>query len=345
MVMRWIIPALIFSFISSAVLASNNPFEKKVVVNIGTDHVWEINDGVAVKTGEDKKGQYYQLRFDRKQLSLTVTDDEAGQHPRSFSQFAVMDVQVDGKRLPLFTWCLKNQERHDRFLQQGLAVKKGICAVNGEQGEAVIRLNRATFESLKTGKRLVFLIKPYRTPLKLNYDLSDFNGMVTALTVKPAMSASQPAAAKAAPVEKKCWAGAPARYPDIKPVEYDCADAAAKKDAEKWVITLINKEKARERELALKRKKQQSAAQEKKRRELEAQRRKLAEQKALEEKRQAEAAAIAASELKQSELNTEITLKMVGVCKKFWDKGEHRCYCQKYIDYAPASIKENSSCQ
>jgi hypothetical protein len=58
-----------------------------------------------------------------------------------------------------------------------------------------------------------------------------------------------------------------------------------------------------------------------------------------------EAAAIAASEIKQAQLSDEITQKMLKVCDKYWSKGEHRCYCQKYIEHAPASIQASSTCK
>ena len=64
-----------------------------------------------------------------------------------------------------------------------------------------------------------------------------------------------------------------------------------------------------------------------------------------EELLRAEAAAIAASQAKQAKIGGEITMKMVRVCKKYWDKGEHRCYCQKYIEHAPKSIQESSTCE
>jgi len=31
--------------------------------------------------------------------------------------------------------------------------------------------------------------------------------------------------------------------------------------------------------------------------------------------------------------------------KKLWDKGEHRCYCQKYIKFAPANIRALPTCE
>ncbi len=41
----------------------------------------------------------------------------------------------------------------------------------------------------------------------------------------------------------------------------------------------------------------------------------------------------------------EIAQKMIKMCEKYWSKGEHRCYCQKYIEYAPDDIQKNSTCK
>ena len=70
----------------------------------------------------------------------------------------------------------------------------------------------------------------------------------------------------------------------------------------------------------------------------------LAETLKQEELLQAEAVAIAASEAKQAQIGGEIEQKMIKVCDKYWSIGEHRCYCQKYIEHAPAEIQSNSTC-
>ena len=104
------------------------------------------------------------------------------------------------------------------------------------------------------------------------------------------------------------------------------------------MTNLVNQEKERQRKLAAEKEKQRKLAEEQKQKALAA---KLKE----EERLQAEAAAIAASQAKQAQIDSEITQKMVGVCEKYWNKGEHRCYCQKYIDHAPAIIQASSTCE
>lgn len=324
-------------------LAANSPFTKKDVLNIGKDASWKIDKEAtqATKSTVDDKGLFYHLTFNNKQLKLSVSSDEKGLKPKKFNQLEIKNVKVDGNQNPLFKWCLNNQERHSRFLQQGLKVKKDICEIDGSAGSFVIQLNKDTLKSLQTGSRLSILLKPFRTELELNYDISDFKDMYLALNAKApaAVIVAKPVTPKAKPAkaERKCWAGAPPEYNNIKSVEYDCNDSLAKLNAETWVTRLVNKEKEKESKLAAEKEQKRKLAEDKKQKEMAA---KLKQQESL----QAEAAAIAASEIKQAELGDEITIKMVNVCEKYWKKGEHRCYCQKYIKYAPKAVQASSTC-
>jgi hypothetical protein len=332
----------LFSFNASAV-PDDNPFAKNESLNIGKDIAWNIDkqDLTATKTINDNKGTYYHLQYDNKQLKLSISTDANGKDPKQFSQLEVKDVAIDGAQSPLFKWCLTNQERHNRFLQQGLSVKKNVCVIDGNAGTFIINLNKDTLLSLQNGSRLLILLKPFRTPLELNYDISDFKDMYLALNAKPESPVMQPAAAAAAVVakpSKKCWAGPPPQYKNIKSVEYDCNDASAKIDAETWVTRLVNQEKVKEEKLTAEKEKQLKLAEEKKQKE-------LAEKSKMEEKKRLEAEAIAASEAKQAAISDEISEKMISMCDKFWSKGEHRCYCQKYIDHAPESIRASSTCE
>lgn len=336
----------VLCFLSFNVFAvGDNPFAKNDVLSVGKDVAWNIDKQavLATKTAENK-GTYYHLRFDNKQLRLSITSDAAGAKPKSFNQLEVKDVSIDGKQSSLFKWCLANQERHKRFLQQGLQVKKGICAIDGTAGSFIIKLNKDTLVALQKGARLTIMLKPFRTPLELNYDISDFNDMYLALNARPAPVAPVAAAAPvvkapaAVKPKKKCWAGAPPEYKNIKSVGYDCDDASSKIKAETQVAKLVNQEKEKQRKLAAEKEKQRKLAEEQKQKELAA---KLKEEQRL----AAEAAAIAASQAKQAQIDSEITQKMLGVCEKYWNKGEHRCYCQKYIEHAPASIQASSTCK
>ena len=327
---------------------SDNPFAKNESLNIGTETSWKVDrkSVLATKSASDKKGNYYHLQFDNKQLKLIISSDAKGVVTKKFSQLEIKDVAIDGKQSVLFKWCLTNQQRHDRFLQQGLAVKKNVCSIDGDAGSFVMTLNKDTLLSIQNAKRLSITLSPFRTPLDLNYDISDFKDMYLALNTKAepvTVAAPQKQATKK--INKKCWAGPPAKYSNIKQVEYDCDNKVAKKEAETGVIKLVNQEKAKEQKLAaiaaayaVERELQQKLAEEKKRKVLAA---KLEQDKKL----QMEAAAIAASKIKQVQISDEITQKMLKVCDKNWRKGEHRCYCQKYIEHAPASIQASSTCE
>ena len=329
-------------FLGFNVLAAENPFAKKDILNIGKDVAWNIDKEaiLAEKTIGDGKGTFYHLSFDNKQIKLSITADAAGGSPKKFNQLEVKNVKIDGKQNLLFKWCLNNQERHKRFLQQGLKVKKDVCIIDGNAGTFIMRLNKDTLQSLQDGRRLSIMLKPFRTPLVLNYDISDFRDMYLALNARPAPVAAAPVIKKVAMMKpaRKCWAGAPPKYSAIKSVEYDCDDSIAKLDAENWISNLVNKEKEKESKLAAEQEKKRQLAEQKKQKELAA---KLKQEELL----QAEAAALAASQAKQAKLNDEITAKMLKVCKKHWSQGKHRCYCQKYIEHAPSSIQASSTCK
>ena len=85
--------------------------------------------------------------------------------------------------------------------------------------------------------------------------------------------------------------------------------------------------------------KKAAAEAERKRKEAEAAR--LAKEEALKKEQEA----IAASAALRAELSSDIAKKMIAVCEKKWAEGEHRCYCEKYIEFAPANIKSNPDCK
>jgi hypothetical protein len=323
---------------------SNNPFEKNEALNIGKEFSWKIdkNAVLATKSAGDEKGNYYHLQFDNKHLKLIISSDAKGVVAKKFSQLEIKDVKIDGKQSLLFKWCLNNQQRHDRFLQQDLAVKKNVCSIDGDAGSFTMSLNKDTLLSLQNAKRLSIALSPFRTPIDLNYDISDFKELILALNAKAEpVAVVVPPKQAAKKTNKKCRAEPPAKYSNIKSVDYGCGDEIAKKEAEDQLIKLVKQEQAKEQKLAaiaVERVQQRKLAEE-------AKRKALAVKLEQEEKLQIEAAAIAASEIKQVQLGDEITQKMLKVCEKYWSKGEHRCYCQKYIEHAPKSIQASSSCE
>lgn len=323
---------------------SDDPFAKSKSLIIGKDVSWDIDkkDSSATKSASDGSGSYYHLTFDNKQIELLISSDANGENLKKFTHLEVKNLKIDGKQSPLFSWCLKNQQSHHRFLQQGLSVKKNICEVDGDAGRFVMRLNRDTLTALQKGQSLSIVLKPFRTPLELNYDLSDFQEMHLSLNAQNRPKAIGVETNTAVtPSMTKCWAKPPEKYKNISSIEYPCADSAAKRDAEVWVSKQVDEKKDNERKLAAQRaadsEKQRKIAEDKR---LKDQAAKLEQEKLL----QAEAAAVAASEVKQAEINSEITQKMISMCDKYWSKGEHRCYCQKYIEHAPSEIQQSSTC-
>jgi hypothetical protein len=328
--------------LSTSVIArsGDNPFEKAIGVDIGRDAAWTITDKTATRSGSDS-GTFYHLMYDRKQLRLRITSsaEDSAATVKNYDQFAVNDVLLDGKRLPVFQWCLNNQDRHKRFLQQGLSVKKDVCKNKGEVGTFIMRLNAATLDVLKKGKKLTYDIKPYRTDVEVTFDVSDFSDVVAKMNSGSAPVTAKPKAKSApAPVAAKtCKASPPAGFTEVKAVEYNCEDATAKAKATASVDAAVGKERESRKKLAAEREKKRLAAEQAKAAD-------LAAKKAAEEKLAAEQAAIAASAAQQQAISSEIADKMIAVCKKKWDKGEHRCYCEKYIEHAPKSIQDSSTC-
>jgi hypothetical protein len=312
-----------------------NPFAKSLESTVGTSVAWQYKNDAAVKTSRDAQDTdtYYHLKFDGKSLRLILSSDNTNSpaSAKHFEQFAVDDVLIDGKRLPLFQWCLSHQQRHDRFLQQGLTVDKNICENQGENGVFVMMLNQDTLDRLGTGKTLSFVIKPFRTSIVINYALADFADMVSTLVNKQAptkpVAKAQVPAAKQAP--STCKVKPPAGFETIRTIEYPCGSVVDEVAANKTMLALIGEH----------RKKLDEEKESKRQADLAAKKKAEDERLQLELKKKEEAAAIAASKLKQQELNADITTKMLAVCRKMWDKGEHRCYCEKYIDQAPANIQ------
>ncbi|MCK4705395.1 MAG: hypothetical protein KAT90_07945, partial [Gammaproteobacteria bacterium] len=260
--------------------------------------------------------------YDRKRLRLRIISgaEDSETSAREYQKLAVEDVQIDGKRLPLFQWCLANQQKHTRFLQQGLKVKQGVCANEGKKGTFVMRLNASTLEALNKGQTLSFMIRPFRSSITVNFDISDFSGVMAKLSSKE--KSVQKVSDKVVAVEM-CKAKPPTGFTRIKSIEYSCKDATAKAKAKASIKAMLAKERKREKTEAAK---------------------KQAETKAAKEALAAEQAALAETEASKQEMNNEITNKMLAVCMKKWASGEHRCYCEKFIKHAPVGIESDPSC-
>lgn len=346
---RFLIVLAAFCLVTNAFAKNaDNPFAKVASVDIGSDASWVIKDNTATRSGSDS-GTYYHLVYDKKQIHLRITssaeDSEAS--AKKYDQFAVNDVLIDGKRLPVFQWCLGNQQRHNRFLQQGLTVEKDVCKNQGEVGAFSMKINVATLDMLKSGSKLTFELKPFRSKVNVIFDVSDFPYVIAELNSPPVLSQAVEVIENPVPVvetaavitPKKCKASPPTGFAEIKTIEYNCANAEAKEKAVSDVNAEVSNERERRKKVAAEREKEK-LAEKKVTKEVP----KKATKKKLSAEEAALAAALAASAAKQQAIDNEITNKMLGVCQKKWEKGEHRCYCEKYIDHAPKEIQESSTC-
>ena len=354
MISKIITLLLAATFSVQALAALNNPFNKTTSVTAGANVKWDIKKGVAKKTSttSDNDGTFYQLKVTQNQLSLHLLSSTSGAI-KSFDQLTIDDVQLDGKTSALFQWCLNNQQSHNRFLQQGLKIKKDICHNKGQDGMFLMKLNRTTYDLLKSTQDLTFIIKPYRSAVVVTFDVSDISNVyakinsvgasatkkvepkkpAVKLTPKPAMVKKPVAAAvavKPKPKAKKvCSIKPPLDFSSIRVVKYNCDDAAEKAKARKQMAVSVKK--ARDE-------KDKQAADQKKSKQTEA------EKLALEEKKRKEAEAVLNSEKNTNKIRNEVSERMIGMCKKKWAEGEHRCYCEPYLEFAPAGISSDASC-
>jgi hypothetical protein len=331
---------------SSQVIAkSPNPFDKTIVVTAGHDVAWQFDEQTATKSVKANDGTWYHLFYDglRLRLRLTGSRQDSQYAARQFEEFSVYDVKIDGKRLDVFQWCLNNQQRHSRFLQQGLSVKKEVCQNLGEQGTYVMRLTKDTIDALDVGNVIEYELKPFRTTVLVKFSIDDFHKVNNEFKQqqKAKLAASRPkvepapivpAVVVAAPKPKlKCKIAPPEGFSGVKTISYDCDDEAARNSAKASVDSKVDSIRSQRNKA--------KAEAERQRKEAEAAR--LAKQEALKKEQEA----LAASAAIQAELSSDIAKKMIAVCEKKWAEGEHRCYCEKYIEHAPASIKANSSCK
>jgi hypothetical protein len=345
---------------SQAIAISNNPFDKAVSVSAGSDVSWQFDEQSATKSVKGSDGTWYHLFYDglRLRLRLTGSAEDSQYGARQYEDFAVNDVRIDGKRVELFQWCLNNQDKHSRFLQQGLAVKKEICQNQGEQGTFVMRLTKDTIAALDNGNVIEYELKPFRTTVKVKFNIDDFDKVnsefkrqheaklaASKAAKEKAEAEARAAAAVAAPAavavdprpkpkpkaKAKCMVGPPEGFAEVKIIEYDCDDDAARTSAQASVDARVN-------EIKVQRKKAAAEA-ERKRKQAEADR--LAKEEALRKEQEA----LAASAALRAELSSDIAKKMIAVCEKKWAEGEHRCYCEKYIEFAPANISSDPDCK
>lgn len=317
--------------ISSISHAGVNPFKKSKDLLFGTDVPWYENAGAVIKSGAERDGSdtnYYHVNIDKHRLLLRLgKNDPSGElvNTRYLDTLAIVDVLADGSRLPIFDWCLNNQQNLTRTLQQNAVVVNDTCINAGGGGDFVINLDPQAKKALKSAKVLSFVIEPYGRPLKLSYSMDGFTELMAkverpVVIARPAVASApvvkappkpKPVAkpAKTKPV-KMCYANAPADFKSAVPaIAYPCKDAAKKADAESKITARVKNEK-KKMALELERAKQEE----------------LARQKAIETNKRAQ------------EWEAQQDAIWIKRCQRHWKKGTSPCYCEKYLDQAPVGV-------
>ncbi len=320
--------------------AGVNPFKKSKNYQFGADVIWYENNDSAIKSGSIRDGSdinYYHLNIDKYRLLLRLgKNDPSGEleNTRRLSNLAISDMAIDGRRLPLFSWCLQNQQDPGKKLQQNAVVVNDVCINAGGGGDFVINLDKETREILKQANRLEFIVEPYGRPIKLMFNMSGYASILVKINkpvlpvvvkempepvpvvvkpspeLKPEPKPKSRPKARPKPV-KMCYARPPADFKAvISAMAYPCKDASRKLDAETKISVKVGREKKR---MAAK---MQAVSDEK-----------LTRQKSAEDdKRKAEWG------IRQNAL-------WISRCKRHWAKNSSPCYCEKYLDQAPAGIE------
>jgi len=312
--------------------ASVNPFKKAKNYTFGTEVPWYESKESVTKSGSARSGadtNYYHLNVDKYRLLLRLgKNDPSGEllNTRRLDALTIVEVKADGRRLPIFDWCLSNQHSVTKKLKQNTIVANDVCINADGGGDFVINLDEQSKRIIKSAKTLSFIVEPYGRPVMLSYSMSGYSELAAKLdkpVPAPVVKAPEPALPVAAVKEKPkakpkpvkmCYSKAPADFQSaVTAIAYPCNNTAKKANASKKIKARVEQEK---KKMAL---------------ELEAaNREKLARQKAVEDNKR---------EIQWALQQAEIWVKR---CQKHWAKGKSPCYCEKYLDRAPEGV--TSSC-
>jgi len=321
--------------LSSAGNAVVNPFKKSKNYTFGSNVSWYEHNNAAIKSGSARDGSdtnYYHLNIDKYRLMLRLgKNDPSGEleNTRPLDSLTISNVSVDGRRLPIFGWCLENQQNPGKKLKQNAVVANDVCINAGGGGDFIINLDTETRNILKSANKLEMVIEPYGRPVKLVYTMSGYAPIMAIINKPVVVPVAKKPVVKAVPKPvvvvkpkpkskpkpvKMCYARPPVDFKSAVPaMSYPCKDELKKSNAETKVSARVEHEKKKmTAEL-------QAANEEK-----------LARQKSVEDnKREVE------WDAKQNEL-------WISRCKRHWAKNRSPCYCEKYLELAPAGV--NNTC-
>jgi hypothetical protein len=308
--------------------AGINPFKKTKNYEFGNNIAWYLKESAAAKSGSAQDGSdtlYYHLNITKDRFRLRLgKNDPSGEieNTRDLGKMAIVDVILDGQRFSQFQRCLDNQEQISKKLKQNALVANGTCVNSGGGGDFTIRLDAGSRNALKAANSLELVIEPYGRPVKLKYSMAGFTGIMSKLDKpkpkpkpKPVAKVKAKAKAVAKVASKKkavkmCLAKPPSDFKSaVRAVSYPCKNEARKEQAEKSVAALVEKEK------------QKMAA----------------EMARLEQEEKAREKASKSNQI-EAEWAKKQSAIWIKRCEKHWSKGVSPCFCEKYLDSAPAGV-------
>ena len=258
-------------------------------------------------------------------------NDPSGEleNTRPLDSLAISKISIDGRQLPIFAWCLENQQNPGKKLKQNAVVANDVCINSGGGGDFIINLDDDTRRILKNASKLEMTIEPYGRPVKLIYTMSGYAPIMAKINKPVVVPVVKKPVVKAAPKPvvvvkpkpkpkpkpvKMCYARPPVDFKSAVPaMAYPCKDALKKSNAETKISARVEHEK---KKMAAELK----AANDEK----------LAREKSVEDnQREVE------WDAKQNEL-------WISRCKRHWAKNRSPCYCEKYLEQAPAGV--NNTC-
>lgn len=332
--------AAVFMLFSANSVAEINPFKKSKNYSFGSNISWYEKSTTAMKSGSVRDGSdtnYYHLNISKSRMLLRLSkNDPSGElkNTRLLEALAISDVLIDGARLPVFDWCLRNQQEPGRKLKQNAVVANDTCVNAGSGGDFSITLDDKTRSSLMRAKKLEFVVEPYGRPVRLTYSMQGFAPIMAEITrpvpppapvvkAKPAVAKPVPpkpaVVARPAPKPKPkpvkmCFARAAPEFQSVvKQVAYPCEDAAKKSSAEAKISNLMAAEKQ-----------------------------KRAAQKAAELDKQMTVKKAKQTDKRKAEWDKKQDALWLSRCQRHWEKGRSPCYCEKYMDQAPPGV--NNTC-
>ncbi len=346
--LRPLVLLLAASWISTASVAGINPFNKDINLEFGPEVKWELNETDIIKSGMARQRSdrhYFHLSINKQQLQLqlTINDTSTQQNNiRPLDSLDVLDILVNNHRLPVFQWCLDNRINATSYkaLNQNTRVQNNICTVNIERGEITIRLDDESKNLLTQAKSLSIDIKPGKYISYLTYSMKGFSQKLNALnsgnnkqstpaarseTPKKTVTSPSPAVVASTRISL-CYVRPPEPFSKkIKAISYPCKNAPLRDQAQRSINEKIS-------QLKLARK-----AEQRRLKNLEELRIAKIENQRLQKVNREIELETAQRELKWKKMKTSL---WVGRCMKHWNNGTSPCYCQPYLNRAPANTRD-----